>query len=319
MSGRRILAALLCAALLLACLAACSAQRTPDDAQGDKLRVVAVIFPAYDWAREVLGAQADNVELTLLLDGGVDLHSYQPTAADLLKLTTCDLLLYVGGESDDWVRDALREAANPDLTAISLLDTIGDAAKTEETVEGMHAEAEDEPELDEHVWLSLRNARVCVDAIADALAALDGEHADVYAANAAAYGEKLAALDAAYQAAVDGAAQRTLLFADRFPFRYLTDDYGLRYYAAFPGCSAETEASFETIAFLAEKVDELGLRAVLVIDGGDRRIAETVVRSTKTRDQQILTLDSMQSAGADSAPYLAVMESNLAVLRTALQ
>ena len=186
----------------------------------------------------------------------------------------------------------------------------------------MEGEAE-EGALDEHIWLSLKNASVCTDAIADALASLDPTNAESYAANAASYRAKLAALDDAYAAAVSAAPQKTLLFGDRFPFRYLADDYGLSYYAAFAGCSAETEANFETILFLAGKVDALSLHTVLVIDGSDRKIAETVVRSTATQDQAIRSLDSMQSVTQQEADagetYLAVMERNLAVLRDALQ
>lgn len=215
-----------------------------------KISVVTTIFPQYDWTRAVIGDQAENFDLTILLDDGVDLHSYQPTVDDLIRLGSCDLFIYVGGESDAWVEDALKEAVNPDMIVIDLLDAMGDAAKEEEIVEGMEAEdeeGEDEEEgleYDEHVWLSLRNASVLTQTVADAIAEIDPENAEIYKANAAAYIEQLQALDAEYQAAVDGSAVKTLLFADRFPFRYLTDDYGLDYYAAFAGCSAESEASF---------------------------------------------------------------------------
>ena len=262
----------------------------------------------------------------MLLDTGVDLHSYQPTVDDIIKISDCDIFIYVGGESDAWVSDALGESSKPDRVVLSLMDLLGDDVKEEELVEGMEAEAEEEEaeeetEYDEHVWLSLRNARIFCAAITDALSALDGDCAEHYAANAAAYDEKLAALDGEFQALVQGAAYDTLLFGDRFPFRYLTDDYGLEYYAAFVGCSAETEASFETIVFLAGKVDELGLPAVLTIEGTDHRIAETIAE-TAVSDPVILTMDSMQSvtaadtaAGAD---YLALMEKNLDVLAQAL-
>ena len=298
--------------------------------EAGKIRVVTTIFPIYDWVREIAG-DTGNTEITLLLDSGVDLHSFQPSAQDILKVATCDLFIYVGGESDEWAEDALAEAVNPDMVVISLVEALGENAKAEEIVEGMQAEEEEEegeegeeeePEIDEHVWLSLRNAQVFTSAIADALAQKDPANADSYRANAEAYGAKLAALDAAYAEAVDSAAHKTLLFGDRFPFRYLTDDYGLAYYAAFAGCSAETEASFETVIFLAKKTDELQLPAVLTIEGKDHRIAETIIGSTADKNQKLLTLDSMQGTTANDiaqgATYLKIMEDNLAVLKEAL-
>lgn len=277
--------------------------------------------------REILGDKADHAEVTMLLDNGVDLHSYQPTADDIIKISDCDLFIYVGGESDGWVEDALKEAANKDMQVINLLDVLGEQVKEEEVVEGMEAEEEesedeDEPEYDEHVWLSLKNAETLCNAITDALEEIDPANKDAYAANAASYLEKLADLDGEYKTVVDNAARKTVLFGDRFPFRYLVDDYGLSYYAAFAGCSAETEASFETISFLAGKVDELGLPCVLTIEGAQHKIAETIVQNSAAKNQSILTLNSMQSTtsadAANGTTYLSVTESNLDVLKQAL-
>lgn len=318
-----------------------------DNASGDTMSIVTTIFPEYDWVMNVLGDNASNAEVTMLLDNGVDLHSYQPTADDILKISTCDLFIYVGGESDEWVEDALLEATNKDMVVIDLLDVLGESVKEEEVVEGMqeedehdHAEDSDhdedtdhdeesgheheegEVEYDEHVWLSLKNASVLVQSIADALETIDPDNADTYKNNASTYIDSLNALDARYEEAVNSATYNTVLFGDRFPFRYLVDDYGLDYYAAFVGCSAETEASFETITFLSQKVDELGLPAVLTIEGNDHRIAETIVGNTSSGDQQILTMDSMQSTTSkdveNGASYLSIMEDNLDVLTKAL-
>ena len=490
-------------------LAGCGKKNAAEKGESDsnKLSVVTTIFPEYDWVKEILGDKADNAEVTMLLSSGVDLHSYQPTADDIVKISDCDLFIYVGGESDKWVDDALKEATNKDMKVIDLLEVLGDSVKTEETVEGMqeteHAhdhskevstfedhevqdrslsdwagswqsaypfaldgtlddafaamaeegemtadeyktyyqngyktditnidiegdhiaftyedgkkvgsdykyigyyiqnwstgtkaamyrfEAVDrtsgapicvefndhmiesaapehfhirmsnesfdaivdpekswptffpadmtgedlcehmeghghdhEEEADEHVWLSLKNAKTLVGAISDALQELDPDNKGIYAANAAAYIEKLSALDGAYQSAVDGAARKTVLFGDRFPFRYLVDDYGLSYYAAFAGCSAESEASFETVSFLAEKVDELKLPCVLTIEGKNHKIAETIVENTAEKNQKILTMDSMQSTTsedvANGTTYLSVMEQNLSMLKEAL-
>ena len=327
---KKITALLLALFMLVGVLAGCGKQN--DTNQTDKLSIVTTIFPEYDWVREILGDKADNAEITMLLDNGVDLHSYQPTADDIVKISDCDLFIYVGGESDEWVEDALRNAANRNMKVINLLEVLGDSVKTEEIVEGMqeeeheHEDAEEhehEEEADEHVWLSLKNAKMLVRVISKALQELDPDNKDIYAANAAAYVKKLSALDAEYQAAVDAASNKTILFGDRFPFRYLVDDYGLRYYAAFVGCSTETEAGFETISFLAKRVDELKLPCVLTIEGAQHKIAETIVRNTTAKNQRVLTMDSMQSTTSkdvkNGTTYLSVMEKNLSVLKEVLR
>ncbi len=502
---KKITALLLALTMLAAALAGCGTQK--DAETTDKFQVVTTIFPEYDWVNEVLGDKAARAEVTMLLDNGVDLHSYQPTADDIVKISNCDLFLYVGGESDGWVDDALKNAANQDRKVIRLLDVLGDSVKTEEAVEGMqetehdhdhskevstfedeavqdrslsdwagdwqsaypfaldgtldaafaamaeegemtadeyktyyqngyktdianidiegdhieftyedgkkvgsdyryvghfiqnwstgtkaamyrfeatdkqsgaplyiefndhmiepatpahfhirmsnvsfdaivdpeaswptffpaemtgeeiceHMKGHDhehEEEADEHVWLSLKNAKRLVPVISKALQEIDPDNKEAYASNSDAYVKKLSALDGEYQAAVDAATHKTVLFGDRFPFRYLVDDYGLRYYAAFAGCSAESEASFETVSFLAKKVDELKLPCVLTIEGKEHKIAETVVKNTAAKDQRVLTMDSMQSTTSKDAKngttYLSVMEKNLAVLREAL-
>ena len=320
---KKILALLLALWIPAAVLSGCAPQ--DDSAASNKLNIVTTIFPAYDWVREILGDETDRAEITTLLDSGVDLHSYQPTVDDIVKISDCDLFLYVGGESDGWVDDALKNAPNKERKVIRLLDVLGDSAKAEETVAGMQEEEhdhEEEAEYDEHIWLSLKNAQVLVAAISEALQETDPARKDTYAANAAAYAEKLSALDGEYRAAVDSGKYKTLLFGDRFPFRYLADDYGLDYYAAFPGCSAETEASFETVSFLAGKMDALGLPCVLTIESTQHKIAETIVQNTAQKNQQILTMDSMQAVTANDAAsgvsYLSIMEKNLSVLKKAL-
>jgi len=335
------------------------------------LSIVSTIFPQYDWVRQILGDKADNMDLTLVINNRIDLHNFQPSVSDIVNISTSDLFIYVGGESDGWVEDALKQSVNPNMVVINLLELLGDSVKFEEIIEGMdhdhcddddcddethdhshshdscsadsHDDCDDDThdhdhdhsdhddhddhvhhhgEIDEHVWLSLRNAVIFCNAITDALSTLDPDNAEVYRANLIAYLEILAALDTEYRTVVDAASVATLLFADRFPFRYLVDDYGLRYYAAFPGCSAETEASFSTIIFLAGKVDELELRNVMVTESADDSIARTIISNTETGNQQILVLDSMQSANStdwqNGITFLSIMESNLDVLRQAL-
>ncbi|MBQ6431169.1 MAG: zinc ABC transporter substrate-binding protein [Oscillospiraceae bacterium] len=321
---KKLLSIALCLALLAGLAAGCGSFSP----SSDKLSIVTTIFPIYDWVTQILGGKAEQAEVAMLLDSGVDLHNYEPTADDIARISYCDMFLYVGGESDRWAEDVLAQAENKDMVVVNLLDVLGNDAKEEEIKEGMQAdEAEDDGEdeaveYDEHVWLSLRNADKLCRYISDKLCQIDAENADAYQVNTDAYLEKLNALDAEYQAVVDAAAVKTLLFGDRFPFRYLAADYGLDYYAAFVGCSAESEASFETIAFLAGKLDELGLKTILQIESADGKIAATIRDATKAKDQTILTLNSMQSTTAadvkNGASYLSIMESNLAVLREAL-
>ena len=332
---KKIVAMMMALTLMVGSLTGCgqasAEEKTGESAQSaddGKLQVVTTIFPEYDWVLNILGDEAENAEVTMLLDNGVDLHSYQPTAQDIMKIASCDLFIYVGGESDAWVEDALAEATNQNMVVINLMEVLGDRVKEEEVKEGMQAEEEEgeeeegEEEYDEHVWLSLKNASALCEVIASALSEADEAHAADYQANAQAYIGQLNALDSEYQSAVDEAVGKTLLFGDRFPFRYLTEDYGLDYYAAFVGCSAETEASFETVIFLADKVDELGLSSIMTIEGSDGKIAETIRNNTAGKDQKILSLNSMQSLTskdvADGLTYYSIMEQNLEVLKEAL-
>ncbi len=338
---KKIISVLLAATMLILSLSACGSTApstaTIDDVQTAKaaapsgISIVTTIFPEYDAVNNILGDNPAGAEITMLLDNGVDLHSYQPSAQDILKISTCDLFIYVGGESDEWVEDALKEAVNSNMKVINLMEVLADEIKEEEIVEGMEAEEEEEEgeegeeeevEYDEHVWLSLKNTKKLCSAIAGALEEIDPANAGSYSSNADSYIADLDSLDKEYEAAVAAASNDTVLFGDRFPFRYMVDDYDLKYYAAFVGCSAETEASFETIVFLAGKVDELGLPAVLTIESSDVKIAETIKSNTQSKDQQILSMDSMQSTtGADvekGASYLGIMKDNLEVLKKAL-
>lgn len=314
------IAAVLLSALTLAGLTACGENAGKSDS---RLSIVCTIFPEYDWVRQILGTHAEEVSLTYLLDSGADLHNYQPTAQDIALIAECDLFIYVGGESDEWVGDALSEAVNKDMQVINLLETVGDRAKEEETVEGMQAEeeegGEDEPEYDEHVWLSVKNAQICCDEIAKRLTLLDKEHYKDYDSNYNEYALQLMRLDEMFEARARNAEQKTLIFGDRFPFRYFADDYGFDYYAAFSGCSAETEASFDTVVFLAQKIDELKCDTIYVLEGSDKKIAETVIANTEAKNQKIAVLDSMQSvtkAQVESGvTYVSLMDKNLDVLR----
>ena len=296
----------------------------------------------------ILGDNPANARVVLLADNCVDLHSFQPSAEDILTISDCDVFVYVGGESDQWVDKALKNARNENMIVVNLMDVLGDRAALEECVEGMqddedehhHSDEEGEnhnpdadsteenpedeegPEYDEHVWLSLRNAGILCDSIENAIQTVDPDHAQIYIDNLNQYKEKLTDLDNRYSETVHTSPYDTLLFGDRFPFRYMTDDYNLNYYAAFKGCSAESEATFDTILFLSGKVDELSLPAVCIIDGSDGRIADTVIKSSSSENVSVVRFDSMQSVTAkkikNGVSYLSVMEDNLTALHKAL-
>lgn len=333
-------------------------QNSIEKGNSNKISIVCTTFSQYDWVKNILGEEAERFNVTLLLDNGVDMHSYQPAVKDIATAGSSNLFIYVGGESDTWVEDALKEAKNKDLKAINLMETLGNSVKEEEVVEGMQEEreslghsheksskekqeqtqkeshensqeingqkeaADEEPEYDEHIWLSIRNAEIMVKNIEKAIEQLDSDNAKVYQTNAENYIKKLDTLDKQYANTIQNAKYKAILFGDRFPFRYMADDYDLKYYAAFAGCSAETMAGFETVTFLAKKADELRLPVILTIENSDGRIAEAVKSNTTKKNQKILAMNSLQSVTkeqiADGITYLQVMQENLSVLSEAL-
>ncbi len=379
--------------LLSACgqpLEQTTTDQTINNEETQKLKVIATTFPIYDWLREIIGENSETIELSLLVDNGVDLHSFQPSTQDIANISTADMFVYNGGESDFWVKEVLEQAVNQEMIAINLMDELGDELEVEELVEGMqdddHSHAHDEDahihdeddhahdeddhahdedahthdedthahdeddhahdeddhahdedthahdeddhahdetaHYDEHIWLSLENAEELVETLSGYLGQFDPQNAIIYQTNAQNYITKLEQLDERYEQTIEAATRDTILVADRFPFRYLVDDYDINYYATFSGCSAETEASFETIAFLANKIDELEVQNVLMIDGGNQSIPTTIINTSENSDAQVLVLDSIQSVDRDDiqngVTYLSVMEQNLEVLKTAL-
>ena len=293
-----------------------------DFSSDGKLHIVCTIFPQYDWVRE-LTKGAQNVEVTLLEDSGADLHNFQPSAADKVSILNADFFVYTGGESDDWARTLL-ENAEKDVRSLDLIEALGERALTEE--EGIEESGghghEHEDEVDEHIWLSVQNAKALVSAIQEELCAVDEGNAALYQSNAASYLAELSALDEAFEETVFSAKRSVLVFADRYPFRYLAHDYGLTCYAAFSGCSAESEASFATILALVKHVEENALPYVMVLENNTQGIAKQVIDNTKSKDQGILALNSLQSVTREDiesgATYLGLMKEDLAVLKTAL-
>ena len=368
MKKSSILIFLLTGFLALASLLSCKAKTINTS---EKVNIICTIFPEYDWAKSIIGDADPDTTLTLLVKNGVDLHSYQPSAADIVQISTCDLFVYVGGESDAWVKAALENARNKDMKILNLMEILQENVKEEEIIEGMQEEAHhhedftprkdtdeagsviagdsgnsdsaqenaypldgdprpneanphsDAPEYDEHVWLSLKNAKIICQEFTKILCQLLPQNAEKYQANLEAYIEQLDSLDLSFASVIAGAPNKTIIVCDRFPFRYLADDYNLKYYAAFSGCSAETEASFETVAFLANKLKEENLPAVFVLDQSNQKIAKTVILNAKLPHTDILQLDSMQSTSLrqsfNGKTYIKTMQENLENLQKGLQ
>ena len=312
-------------------ISGCTSNSTTNDRS---FRIVTTIFPTYDWVRELVGENIDSFDLSFLTDSGVDLHNFQPSVSDIARISSSDMFIYVGGHSDTWVSDVLNAATNPDMIIINLIDIldgimeIHDHAHDHSHSHGhsshSHSHSHDHDLChileDEHVWLSLNFAKYLTTAIAEGLSQLDPDNAYIYRRNLNSYIGELWVLNAEFEHSLVNADVDTVLFADRFPFFHLMRDYHLNHYAAFPGCSAETEASFTTIAFLIGRVNYLGLQTILVTETSDFSIARTIARDSEF-DPQIRVLNSMQSVSRtdveNGASYLSIMRNNLAVLQEA--
>ncbi|MDD6265342.1 MAG: metal ABC transporter substrate-binding protein [Clostridia bacterium] len=319
---KKIICTVICFLMLTFSFAGCS-DKSVNYSDG-KLKIVTTVFPVYDWVRNIAGDNG-NCDITMLLDMGVDLHSFQPTADDLVRISTCDVFFYVGGESDDWVDDALKDLQNKDAVTVNLMDALGDAVKEEaKGVEESEDDGQDahEAEYDEHIWLSLKNASKLTDVICSALCKADGDNADEYKINAEKYKSEIDKLDGEYSLALKECKNNTLVFGDRFPFIYLLNDYGIDYFAAFSGCSTETNASFETVITLAEKINELSLNYIMVLEGSDSSTAEKIAESCKRDGVEILSLNSLQYVTKadveNGCTYIDIMKDNLKVIEKAL-
>ena len=308
---KKTIAIILLVILVILSISSCAPQKV-----SDKKSIVVTVFPEYDWVMNVIGDLSEEYEVNLLLKNGSDLHSYQPSTKDMASISSCDLFIYVGGESDFWVEKALENPMNKNRTVINLMKILGSRAIEEEGEEG------EEPEYDEHVWLSLKNAVLFSKHICTELSRIDDKNTKKYLENTANYLSRLTELDENYSKVVNESSFNTLIVADRFPFAYLCKDYNIHYYAAFDGCSADTEASFETVIFLAEKLDESGLNCVLKIESSDDSLPNTIINNSKNKNRKIFTLNSIQSVTMkdieSGTTYLSLMQSNLDILRDAL-
>lgn len=323
---KRILAFLLSITMLFIILTGCT-PKTNDDAadptESSKIKVVTTIFPPYDFTRAVAG---DFIDLTLLLPPGSESHSYEPSPQDIIKIQECDLFIYGGGESDAWIDSILESIDTSTIKIVSMMDLV--SAKEEELKEGMQEpedehdhsdETEEEPEYDEHVWTSPINAIAITKAISAELCALDAENAEVYQKNTDSYVAEIQKVDASFRSVVKNSAHKTMIFGDRFPFRYFADEYGLDYYAAFPGCSADTEASAQTVAFLIDKVKAEQIPVVFHIEFSNEKLTDSICESTGAEKRLFHSCHNVTKDELDSGiTYVDLMEQNVQTLEEAL-
>lgn len=319
---KKWLVVLLLLSMLLVCMAGCGERE-----ENDTVKIVCTVFPVYEWARNIVG-EAENVEIVWLACNGTDIHSYQPTTKDIVDMLSCDLLLYVGGETETWVEQSLKHRKTEGQLLMNLAEAEGVVLRqvSAESIVGEahehiheHDHAHTNGAIDEHIWLSLRNAAACSSAIADVLCQIDPEQEAMYRDNLQTYIGQLQALDEAYESTFAEANDPILLFADRFPFVYLAEDYGIRYVAAFEGCTTEAEVTPETVLHLAHHADEWKLDWIMITESSDGTLAEAIIRATEEKNQEVAVLDSIQSVDQwemeSGESYLGIMERNLSVLR----
>ena len=302
---KRLIAALLCLCLVLC---GCTAQpEKPHDET--KLQIVCTSFPAYDFAREIAD---DRAELTLLIKPGSEVHSYEPTPKDMIRIQESDLFICNGGESEQWANTLI----TPELNTIYVMDCVD---TVEESADGIYNAEDGEPELDEHVWTSPLNAIKISEEICNALCKLDTNNAEEYKMNFAAYKAQLMALDREFRQVIKNSGKHTLVFADRFPMRYFALEYGLDCYAAFPGCSSETEPSAKTVAYLIDRVREDKIPAVLYMEFSNQKMADVICEDTGCKKLPFYSAHSVSAEQFEQGvSYLDLMRINLNSLKEAL-
>ncbi len=309
---------LILALSLLMCLPACGREPARETEPEAELTIVATLFPAYDFARQIAG---DRASVYLLVPPGAEAHSFEPTARDMIRIRECSLFFCNGGESEAWVEELL---ADQQIETLVMLDCVD--ALEEEVREGMqeiheeHGDEEEEgPEYDEHVWTSPVNAKRICQALCERLCELDPEGERVYRANLARYAAQLDMLDAEFRQAVENGRRRTVVFADRFPVRYFVEEYGLEYYAAFPGCADDTEPSARTVAFLIDKVRDEEIPAVFTIEFSNEKMADVICEDTGCRKLRFHPCHNVSAEDLENGvSYLSLMRNNLEALKEAL-
>lgn len=324
MNMKRRVFCIVCAMAVMCCFWGCGAPGS--NKKDDRLKVVATVFAEYDFLRQIGG---DAINLSMLMLPGADIHTFDPTPKDMMTVQDADLFVTVGGESDAWADTIVESVDNERLECLRLMDLV-DQVVEEEIMEGMEVEEHDgeehaddhgeEKEFDEHVWTAPKNAMQIVEGLCEKLSQLDQKNAGLYQKNAQRYLKKLENLDQKFNQVVANSKRREIIVADRFPFRYFADAYGLKYYAAYPGCSTQTGASAETIAFLIDRVREDNIPVVFHMELSSQLMCNTICDETGVKKAQLNAVHNISKRNFDRGiGYLELMEKNVDVLREALQ
>lgn len=310
---KKIISLLCSICILLLTFVGCSG----DNDDSGKLKIVTTLFPAYDFASNIAG---ENAEVSLLLAPGVESHSYEPTPQDIVKIQNCDIFIFNGGESESWVEGIL-DSLDDTFTTVKMIDSAASLLEEDEdeNEESEHSHDGDEVEYDEHIWTS---PVICIDicnSIKDTLCSVDSANSKIYEENLEKYTGELKELDSDFKDVVTNAKRSEIIFGDKFPFKYFANEYNLTYYAAFPGCSTQTEPSAATMARLINKTNEDNIPVVFYIEMSNRAVADTLAESTGAQELLFhschnLTKDELESGES----YISLMKKNLENLKTAL-
>jgi zinc transport system substrate-binding protein len=323
---KKIIACLMAALILMTGLTACSGKNGSSQesnkaaANEKKLSIVCTNFPEYDFVRQIVG---DSADITMLLKPGAESHTFEPTPADIITIQNSDLFVYVGGDSDKWVDGILESMDQSTMRLFKLMECVN--LVEEELVEGMQpeenekAESEEGPELDEHVWTSPANAIKIVQKLSDTICELYTADQNTIKANTADYLKKLQKLDDDFRDVISNAGRKEIIVGDRFPFRYLCEEFGLSYYAAFPGCSTDTEANASTVAFLIDKVKSDHIPVVFHIELSNEQMCNSICEATGAKSELLNAVHNVSDSDFKTGvTYIDLMEHNVEVLKEAL-
>ena len=309
---RKLLAVITAAATFLS-LCACSSESGYSNSDSGKLKIISTVFPPYDLARQIAG---DNAEISILLPPGSEIHNYEPSAKDMIAIRNCDIFLYIGGENEQWAEKLINSNDTENVTAVKLIDYVPTLSEDEDEHDHEH---EHEHETDEHIWTSPKNAQLMLSAVYDAICKVDPSDKQTYTKNKDAYAKQLSDLDNAYRSAVDNAKNKTIVLADKFPFRYLAHEYGLEFSAAFAACSDESEPGVSTMIKLTKTIKENNIPAVYYLEFSSTKIADTLCDETGATKLMLHSCHNVSKQDIENnVSYVDLMKQNLENLKLTL-
>lgn len=315
MKLKRKLLAVITAAATIFSLCACSSESSYSSSDSGKLKIVSTVFPPYDLAKQIAG---DNAEISILLPPGSEIHNYEPSAKDMIAIRNCDIFLYIGGENEQWAEKLINSNDTENVTAVKLIDYVPVLSEDEDEHDHDH-DHEHEHETDEHIWTSPKNAQLMLSAVYDAICKVDPSDKQTYTKNKDAYAKQLSDLDNAYRSAVDNAKNKTIVLADKFPFRYLAHEYGLEFSAAFAACSDESEPGVSTMIKLTKTIKENNIPAVYYLEFSSTKIADTLCDETGATKLMLHSCHNVSKQDIENnVSYVDLMKQNLENLKLTL-